>query len=167
MQKEERIFYLNTEEAEAVARADTGAGDLPRQLSTGMVVIMIFIILIRMILYMPFPSFRTLGAYAVALVAWILMIWYVKHRVRITRDELKGKPYFLRISETEIAAGKYEDNLSFRTTWNEIGKVEMGRWIYRITSPMGRLCLPKSALSAQERDRLESLPAGITEVNWM
>ena len=120
-----------------------------------------------MILYMPFPSFRTLGAYAVALVAWILMIWYVEHRVRITRDELKGKPYFLRISETEIAAGKYEDDLSFRTTWNEIGKVEMGRWIYRITSPMGRLCLPKSALSAEERDRLESLPAGITEVNWM
>lgn len=158
---------MSPEDAEIIARADTGTGDLPRLLSTGMIIAMTAIILLRMILEMPLPSFKVLGAYAVALVAWISMLLYVRFRVKATAEEIKGKPFYLRVNGEGIAAGKFEDDLSYRALWDEIEVVEKGDRIYRITSPMGRLCLPRTALSSDERERLESLEAIIINRNWM
>ena len=167
MQQEERVFYLSPDEAAAVAKAETGIGDLPRQMSFGLVLTVIAVILIRMIMDLPLPSFRMIGAYAVAFTAWIGLIIYSKFRVNQTAQELKDKPFYLRVSEEGLSAGKYRDDLSYRAAWNEIQMVESGSLIYRITSPMGRLCLPKTALSAEERGKLESLETVRIEKKWM
>ena len=167
MQQEERVFYLSPEEALAVAKAETGIGNLPVQMSFALVVMVIAVILIRMIMDLPLPSFRMIGAYAVAFVAWTGLITYSKFKVRSTAEELNGKPYCLSVSEAGISAGKFRDDLSYRTQWNDIQIIEKGSVIYRITSPMGRLCLPRTALSSEEREKLESLEAVHVERSWM
>ena len=167
MEQEDRVFYLSSEEAEAITKAETGIGDLPRHLSMGMVIMLMAVILLRMILDLPLPSFRMLGAYLVAIAAWLILVSFSGVRIRKTTEEIKNKPFFLKISEAEIFAGKYKDDYSYHVMWSDIQMVERGELIYRITSPMGRLCLPRTALTSAERDKLESLEAIQVEKKWM
>ena len=167
MQQEERVFYLSPEEAEVIAKADTGTGDLPRKLSFGMVIMFIAVILLRMIFDMPLPSMRTMGFYLVAVLAWIGIVVYSGIKVKQTAEELKGKAFYVKVTDEGIAAGKHQDDLSFHAMWNDIQIVEKGSLIYRITSPMGRLCLPRTALSSWEREKLESLDTILVNSNWM
>lgn len=167
MQQEDRVFYLSSEEAEVIAKAETGIGDLPRQLSMGMVIMLMAVIILRIIMDLPLPSFRMLGAYMVAIVAWITLVSFSRVRISRTAEEMKNKPFYLKVSETGIFAGKFSDDFSYHSSWNDIQVVEKGTYIYRITSPMGRLCLPRTALSSVERDKLESLEAIQVEKKWM
>ena len=167
MLQEERVFYLSPEEAEAVAKAETGIGDLPRQMSMGLVIMLMAVIVLRIIMDMPLPSLKAIGAYVVALVAWVILVVHSRFKVKQAAEELKGKPYYLRVSEAEVAAGKYRDDLTYHAVWNDIQMIERGSLIYRITSPMGRLCLPKTALSYEEREKLETLGTIQVERKWM
>ena len=88
MEQEDRVFYLSSEEAEIVAKAETGIGDLPRQLSMGMVIMLMAVIVLRMVLDLPLPSFRMLGAYTVAIVAWIILVSFSRVRISRTTEEL-------------------------------------------------------------------------------
>lgn len=167
MEQEDRVFYLSSEEAEIVAKAETGIGDLPRQLSMGMVIMLMAVIVLRMVLDLPLPSFRMLGAYTVAIVAWIVLVSFSRVRISRTTEELINRPFYLKVSETGLFAGKYKDDLSYHAMWSDIQMVERGTRIYRITSPMGRLYLPRTVLSAAEREKLESLETIQVEKKWM
>ena len=95
MEQEDRVFYLSSEEAEIVAKAETGIGNLPRQLSMGMVIMLMAVIVLRMVLDLPLPSFRMLGAYTVAIVAWIILVSFSRVRINRTTEELINRPFYL------------------------------------------------------------------------
>ena len=88
MQQEERVFYLSPEEAEAVAKAETGIGDLPRQMSMGLVIMLMAVIVLRIIMDMPLPSLKAIGAYVVALVAWVILVVHSRFKVKQAAEEL-------------------------------------------------------------------------------
>lgn len=167
MEKEQRVFYLNDREAEAVAKAEVGSGDLPEKLSSAMAVLLIAVLILRIALHMPIPQFRVLGAYLVALTAWVLTVLYINRRVKRTAEELNGRSFYLDMSENGIAVGKYRDETFFHAGWDEIRMVETGSLIYRFTAPIGRVCVPRQLFTAQEKEKIESLNVKSVRRSWM
>ena len=167
MDNEIRQFSFTGPEAEAAARAELGTGDLPGRMTTGMMIILVILMIVRIALNLPLPSFRVLGSYMVAVAAWAALILFVSFRLRKMREEMTESRFYLQCTQEGIAAGRFPDEMLYRTAWEEIRMVEQGTHIYRITSPAGRLSIPKTALTAEERQRLDALDAEQKLVNWM
>lgn len=167
MDNEIRQFSFSETEAEAAARAELGTGDLPGRMTMGMLIVLVILMIVRIALDLPLPSFRILGSYMVAVAAWAALMLFVTFRLRKLREELTGSRFYLKCTQEGIAAGRFPDEMTYRAAWEEIRMVEQGTHIYRITAPEGRLSIPKTALTVEERQNLDALGAEHKLVNWM
>jgi|GEM_PF-2139889 len=162
------VFSFGEEESEAAARCEVGTGDLPERASFWMVLVILLTIGARIMMDLPLPSLQMTGMYAAALLMWVLFLIYIKFRLRKTAEDLRKRELVLITSGEGFAVYEFSTDLRYHTAFSEITSVERGDHVYRITSPMGRICLPVRKLPAEFRDRLEQLPdAAHTARRWM
>ena len=161
-------FTFSEKEAEATARCELGVGDLPRKTLFWAALILLVSIGVRIIMDLPLPSFRMMGMYGAAALVWVLFLSYIRIRLRDTAAELRKRTLFLTEEEDGLTVHEFSTELRYHTRFSEITAVEKGEYIFRITSPMGRICIPVSAMSSSLRERLEGLEGAqhITR-DWM
>lgn len=161
-------FSFDEEEAKAVARCEVGVGDLPGRATFWLVLAVLVSLGIRILFDLPLPSMNMLGLYGATALLWILFLIYIRHRLRVTEEELKKRTLILVQEETGFALYEFSTELRFHTGYEEITSVEKGEHIYRISAPMGRVCLPVKKMPAEFRDRIDSLSeAENTPRSWM
>ena len=162
------IFQFDEEEAKAAARCETGTGDMPEKATFWLALAVLVTLGARILLDLPLPQLNILGMYGATALLWILFLIYIRHRLKITAEELKKRELILVDDENGLALYEFSMELRYRAGYEEITSVEKGEHIYRITAPMGRICLPARKLPAELRDRLESLDSAqqVTR-SWM
>ena len=150
-------FSFNREESMILARCELGVGDLPRTASMALTAVFICSAAMRVFMKMSFPSVSVLGVYGVCLSGWILFIIYINRRLKLTAEETAKRRFHVSIAENEIALYEYDSELVFKTGISEIETIEYGSVMYRISSPGGRVCMPKRIFSKEEDNMLENL----------
>ena len=148
-------FSYNEKEAEAVARCETGVGDLPSKAAFWIILMILITISIRIIFELPLPPMSMMGMYGATLLLWILFSVYIRHRIRVTAEDLKKRTLYLVWEEEGFSVYEFSSELRYHTAYEEIASVEKGEQIYRITSPMGRICIPVRTAPAEFRDMIE------------
>ena len=161
-------FSFSEKEAEAAARCELGVGDLPRKMLFWAALILLLSVGVRILLDIPLPSLRMLGMYGAAVLTWVLFLSYIRIRLRDTAREMGKRTLYLTEEEDGLTIHEFSTELRYHTRFSEITTVEKGEYICRITSPMGRICIPVSAMSSSLRERLDSLEGAqhITR-DWM
>lgn len=161
-------FSFSEKEAEAAARCELGVGDLPGKAMFWAALILLVSIGVRILTDMPLPSFRMLGMYGAAALAWVLFLIYIRIRLRDTARELRKRTLFLSEDESGFMVHEFSTELRYHARFKDITAVEKGEYICRITSPMGRICIPIRAMSSALRDTLDGLEGAqhITR-DWM
>lgn len=164
----QKEFSFSEKEAEAAARCELGVGDLPQKSLFWAALIILLSIGARILLEMPLPSLSMTGMYGAVILAWALFLIYIRIRLRDTARELSKRTLFLTEEENGFTVHEFSTEMRYHTRFDEITAVEKGEYICRITSPMGRICLPVSAMSSGFRDTLDSLEgAQHTMREWM
>ena len=161
-------FSFSKEEAEAAARCETGIGDLPSVAAFWIALIVLLSIAVRIIFDIPLPPMRVIGMYGVTALLWILFSIYIRHRIRITAAAIMKRYLHLVTEEERFSVYEFADEIRYHADYNEIATVEKGEYIYRITAPIGRICIPVRAMPSEMKERLESLESAehITR-RWM
>ena len=161
-------FSFDEDEAKAVARCEVGVGDLPGKATFWIVFAVLLSVGAGIILELPLPSANMLGIYGATALLWILFMIYIRHRLRVTEEELKKRTLILVEETGGFALYEFSTELRYHAGYEEITAVEKGDHIYRISAPMGRICLPVRKIPSEFRDRLESLKdARQIPRNWM
>ena len=167
-EKRQREFSFSEKEAEAAARCELGVGDLPRKTLFWAALIILLSIGARILLDMPLPSLRMAGMYGAAALAWTLFLIYIRIRLRDTAREMGKRSLILTEEADGFTVHEFSTEMRYHARFDEITAVEKGEYICRITSPMGRICIPVSAMSSGFRDRLDALEgAQHTVREWM
>lgn len=165
---ERREFRFTKEEAEITARCEIGVGDLPRRLSVILASALAAVLLLRIILDMPLPSFATLGCYAAALAGWIIMLVYIRRRLGITSRDIASRTLYLYWGDEGAEMYEPAGDLRYHARFDEITAVERGDRVCRISAPMGRICFPLRLLDAGELKQLDGLEnAKHLRKDWM
>lgn len=161
-------FSFDEDEAKAVARCEVGVGDLPGRATFWLVFAVLISVGAGVIFELPLPSVNMLGIYGATVLLWILFLFYIRHRLRVTEEDLKKRTLILVEEDSGFALYEFSTELRFHAGYDEITAVEKGDRIYRISAPMGRVCLPVRKIPAEFRDRIDSLKDAqqITR-NWM
>ena len=143
-------------------------GDLPSRTVFWVILTALFSIGIRVVADMPVPSLSVLGMYGATLLLWVLFMVYIKHRLSVTARDIENRTLYLLTEEDGISVYEFSTELRYHTAFEEITEVERGDLIYRISAPMGRICIPVRSSPAELRDRLESLEGAVpTARRWM
>ena len=150
-------FSFSEKEAEAVARCELGVGDLPRKALFWAALIILLTIGARILLEMPLPSLRMTGMYGAVILAWTLFLVYIRIRLRDTARELAKRTLFFSEEGDGFTLHEFSTEMRYHARFDEITAIEKGEYICRITSPMGRVCLPVRVLSSGFRDTLDQL----------
>ncbi len=153
----QKEFSFSEKEAEAAARCELGVGDLPRKALFWAALIILLSIGARILLDMPLPSLKMTGMYGAAVLAWALFLVYIRIRLRDTARELAKRTLYLTEEENGFTVHEFSTEMRYHARFEEITAVEKGEYICRITSPMGRICIPVRAMSSGFRDALDSL----------
>ena len=167
-QNNQKAFSFSEKEAEAAARCEVGTGDLPEKTAFWMALAILLSLGVRLIFELPLPPFSMIGIYGAVALVWILFMIYIRSRIKATAKDIAGRTLFLHIEEDGFAVYEFSTELRYCTLNRDITEVEKGEYIYRITSPMGRICLPLREMPAEFRDRLEQLEGAAHSVkSWM
>lgn len=161
-------FSYNEEEAAAVAKCEVGTGDLPEKTAFWIILAVLLTIGIRIVLELPVPPLNVLGMYGATLLLWILFMIYIRHRLRVTAEDIRKRSLILVTEEEGFSVYEFSTDLRYHARFEEITSVERGEHIYRISAPVGRICIPVRTAPAALRDRLETLEkAEHLERRWM
>ena len=167
-ESERREFRFTEEEAYITARCEIGVGDLPRKLSTVLAIAALFTAAVRLIMGLPLPSFAMLGCYAAALAAWVIMMVYIRWRLKVTAKDIASRDLYLYYGDDGVEMYEVTERLRYHAPFDDITAVERGDRVCRITAPMGRICFPLRLLSASELQKLDGLEkAGHLRRDWM
>ncbi|MBP1554890.1 MAG: hypothetical protein J6U30_02300 [Oscillospiraceae bacterium] len=161
-------FSFDDNEAKAVARCEVGTGDLPGKATFWLVFAVLVSLGIRVIFDLPLPSVNMLGIYGATALLWILFLLYIRHRLHVTEEELKKRSLILVEEDEGFALYEFSTELRYHAGYDEITSVEKGEHIYRISAPMGRICLPVRKIPSEFRVKLDSLE-GAKQIprSWM
>ena len=161
-------FSFDDNEAKAVARCEVGTGDLPGKATFWLVFAVLVSLGIRVIFDLPLPSVNMLGIYGATALLWILFLFYIRHRLHVTEEELKKRSLILVEEDEGFALYEFSTELRYHAGYDEITSVEKGEHIYRISAPMGRICLPVRKIPSEFREKLDSLE-GAKQIprSWM
>ena len=161
-------FSFDDNEAKAVARCEVGTGDLPGKATFWLVFAVLVSLGIRVIFDLPLPSVNMLGIYGATARLWILFLLYIRHRLRVTDEELKKRSLILVEEDEGFALYEFSTELRYHAGYDEITSVEKGEHIYRISAPMGRICLPVRKIPSEFKVKLDSLE-GAKQIprSWM
>ena len=161
-------FSFDDNEAKAVARCEVGTGDLPGKATFWLVFAVLISLGIRVIFELPLPSANMLGIYGATALLWILFLFYIRHRLHVTEEELKKRSLILVEEDEGFALYEFSTELRYHASYDEITSVEKGEHIYRISAPMGRICLPVRKIPSEFREKLDSLE-GAKQIprSWM
>ncbi|MBQ5342140.1 MAG: hypothetical protein J6Z24_01580 [Oscillospiraceae bacterium] len=161
-------FSFDDNEAKAVARCEVGTGDLPGKATFWLVFAVLVSLGIRVIFDLPLPSVNMLGIYGATALLWILFLFYIRHRLHVTEEELKKRSLILVEEDEGFALYEFSTELRYHAGYDEITSVEKGEHIYRISAPMGRICLPVRKIPSEFRVKLDSLE-GAKQIprSWM
>jgi hypothetical protein len=161
-------FSFDDNEAKAVARCEVGTGDLPGKATFWLVFAVLVSLGIRVIFDLPLPSVYMLGIYGATALLWILFLFYIRHRLHVTEEELKKRSLILVEEDEGFALYEFSTELRYHAGYDEITSVEKGEHIYRISAPMGRICLPVRKIPSEFRVKLDSLE-GAKQIprSWM
>ena len=161
-------FSFDDNEAKAVARCEVGTGDLPGKATFWLVFAVLVSLGIRVIFDLPLPSVNMLGIYGATALLWILFLLYIRHRLRVTDEELKKRSLILVEEDEGFALYEFSTELRYHAGYDEITSVEKGEHIYRISAPMGRICLPVRKIPSEFKVKLDSLE-GAKQIprSWM
>ncbi|MBQ5341254.1 MAG: hypothetical protein J6W57_04535 [Oscillospiraceae bacterium] len=161
-------FSFDDNEAKAVARCEVGTGDLPGKATFWLVFAVLVSLGIRVIFELPLPSANMLGIYGATALLWILFLFYIRHRLHVTEEELKKRSLILVEEDEGFALYEFSTELRYHAGYDEITSVEKGEHIYRISAPMGRICLPVRKIPSEFREKLDSLE-GAKQIprSWM
>ena len=136
-----REFSFTDREAGIVARCELGVGDLPRRLSL------------------------MLGA---AVTAWVVFLVYLDRRLKLTAGDIASRTLGLYWSGEGMELYDYAGQLRYRAEFSQVETVERGDLVCRISSPMGKVCVPLRLLSASELQALDGLEqARHVRRSWM
>ena len=150
-------FSFDGDEAKAVARCEVGTGDLPGKTTFWLVFAVLISLGIRVLFDLPLPSVNMLGIYGATALLWILFLFYIRHRLHVTEEELKKRSLILVEEDEGFALYEFSTELRYHAGYDEITSVEKGEHIYRISAPMGRICLPVRKIPSEFREKLDSL----------
>lgn len=150
-------FSFSREEAEAAARCETGIGDLPSVAAFWIALVMLLSIAARILFDIPLPATGLLGMYGVTALLWILFSVYIRHRIRITAAAIIKRYLHLVTEEERFSVYEFADEIRYHAAYSEIAAVEKGEYIYRITAPIGRICIPVRVVPSEMKERLETL----------
>ena len=150
-------FSFSGEEAEAAARCETGVGDLPSAAAFWMVLIILLSLGVRVIFDLPLPPLSTIGLYGATALLWILFSVYIRHRIRVTAEDIKRRYLHLVTEKEGFSVYEFEREIRYHAAYSEISAVEKGDHIYRITAPIGRICIPLKDVPEEMKARLETL----------
>ena len=161
-------FSFDDNEAKAVARCEVGTGDLPGKATFWLVFAVLVSLGIRVIFDLPLPSVNMLGIYGATALLWILFLFYIRHRLHVTEEELKKRSLILVEEDEGFALYEFSSELRYHAGYDEITSVEKGEHIYRISAPMGRIGLPVRKIPSEFRVKLDSLE-GAKQIprSWM
>ena len=161
-------FSFDDNEAKAVARCEVGTRDLPGKATFWLVFAVLVSLGIRVIFDLPLPSVNMLGIYGATALLWILFLFYIRHRLHVTEEELKKRSLILVEEDEGFALYEFSTELRYHAGYDEITSVEKGEHIYRISAPMGRICLPVRKIPSEFRVKLDSLE-GAKQIprSWM
>ena len=161
-------FSFDDNEAKAVARCEVGTRDLPGKATFWLVFAVLVSLGIRVIFDLPLPSVNMLGIYGATALLWILFLFYIRHRLHVTEEELKKRSLILVEEDEGFALYEFSTELRYHAGYDEITSVEKGEHIYRISAPMGRRCLPVRKIPSEFRVKLDSLE-GAKQIprSWM
>ncbi len=163
-----REFSFTDREAGIVARCELGVGDLPRRLSLMLGATAAATVALRAARKMPLPSFALLGCYAAAVTAWVVFLVYLDRRLKLTAADVASRTLGLYWSGEGMELYDYAGQLRYRAEFPQVETVERGDLVCRISSPMGRVCVPLRLLSASELQALDGLEqAKHTRRSWM
>ena len=163
-----REFSFTARAAGLVASCEPAVGALPRRPSLPLRATAAATVALRAASKMPLPSFALLGCYAPAVTAWVVFLVYLDRRLKLTAADVASRTLGLYWSGEGMELYDYAGQLRYRAEFSQVETVERGDLVCRISSTMGKVCVPLRLLSASELQALDGLEqARHVRRSWM